>query len=798
MKKQQHKKATTATTQIKVNELLEFKSYRLIKGNSIKDYKPKTDIIGQKRAIEAIKIGFSIRKSGYHLFVVGLPGSGKTYAIKKFLEEIKPNICSMLWDYTYIFNFNNPDSPMLIIFPKGQATQFKEYLYNFIRSLRKELPKVFESEVFTIQYQEILKKAQESEKKILQPLQEELQKNGFALMMTKVGDIITPKILPLYDNKPITFEKLERYAIEGKLPREELENIKGKATEFEPYLNKVIVELRDLGKSVDEELSHLEKTFAGGIIDNFSKEIKNKFSISKVHIYLSMLKEYLVKNLKRFIIYKESEEEIPLEYRINIVLDSSTREECPIYVEENPTWTNLFGTIELDFGPPGGARTDFTKIKCGSLLRADRGFLVINTSDLFEYPYVYPHLKKILKYQRLEIAPPPFYYYSSFVSFALKPEPIDIELKLILIGDEYHYNILFNLDPEFKEIFRIKAHFNDRIEISSRNVNDFMSAIAHITSKENLKNINRSGLEKLMFLSHRFSNDKNYISLLFKNFYEILVESDFLASKNNSDEITSENIMEAYTNKLYRHSLYEEEIQNAIRDGLIKINFDGKKIGQINGLSVINLGDHSFGYPSRITATVSIGKHGIANIEREAGMSGKIHSKAILILESYIREHFAKDFPLSITAKICFEQLYSSVEGDSATIAETVALISAISDEPIRQNIVITGSMDQKGNIQGVGSIIEKVEGTLKLCQLLKKSNIDIIIPKSNKQNLILLDEYIKFIKKANIKIYAVDRIEEVLDIVFGTKNISKVIEKTRENLKKYAKQLKKEPQYNI
>ncbi|MFN7181980.1 MAG: AAA family ATPase, partial [Planctomycetota bacterium] len=667
--------------EVKVTELKKFKSYEYIRGKNIKDYKPKTDIIGQKRAIEAIKTAFSIRKSGYHLFVVGLPGSGKTYAIKKFLEEIKPRVCPMLWDYTYVYNFNNPDSPLLIIFPKGQANQFKEYLYNFINALRKELPKVFESEVFTLQYQEILKKAQEAEKKILQPVQEELQKNGFALLMAKVGDIITPKILPIYENKPITFEKLEKYAIEGKITKEEFEKIKEKATEFEPHLNKILVELRDLGKNVDEELSQLEKTFANGIIDNFSQELKNKFSISKVHIYLSMLKEYLVKNLKKFLISKEYEDEIPPEYRVNIILDSSIREECPIYIEENPSWTKLFGTIEFDFTPAGGVRTDFTKIKCGSLLRADRGFLVINTTDLFEYPYVYQHLKRVLKYQRLEIAPPPTYFFHSFV---LKPEPIDIDLKVILIGDEYHYNVLYNLDPEFKEIFRIKSHFNDRIEVSYRNVVDFMGAVAHICYKENLKNITEDGLEKLLFLSHRFSENNNYISLLFKNFYEILIEADFLAGQDNNSKITGKNIMDAYRNKIYRHSLYEEEVQKIIKEGLIRISFDGEKVGQVYGVSVINVGDHIFGHPSRITATVSIGKRGIANIEREVGMSGKIHSKAVLILESFIREYFAKNFPLSITAKICFEQLYSGVEGDSATVAETVALISAIAEKPVR------------------------------------------------------------------------------------------------------------------
>ncbi len=775
--------------EIPLTELTTFKSIKYIKAKSIQDYKPKSDIVGQKRAIDAIKTGFAIRKSGYHMFVVGLPGSGKTYAIKKFLEEMKPKVCPTLWDYTYVYNFRHPDMPLLIIFPKGKAVEFREYLYNFIKELRKELPKVFESDVFSSHYQEVLKKAQENEKKIIEPLQKELEKNGFTLLMAKVGDIITPKILPVFDNKPVTFEKLEKYAIEGKIAKEQLEKIKETATQFEPQLNKLIISLRELGKNVDNELVQLEQTFANGIIDSFSNELKKKFSISKVHIYLDMLKEYLIKNLKKFLMPKENEEDIPLEYKVNIILDSSSREECPIYVEENPGWTNLFGTIEFDFTPSGGVRTDFTKIKCGSLLKADRGFLVINTYDLFEYPYVYQHLKKVLKYQKIEITPPPYYYYPSF---ALKPEPIDIDLKIILIGDEIHYNILYKMDTEFQEIFRIKSHFNDKVEVSSNTVTDFMSAISHITNRENLSNIDRSGMEKIIFLSHRFSQDKNYLSLLFKNFYEILIEANFLAKQENSNDINSTHIMCAYNNKVYRHSLYEEEIQRIMKDGIIKIDFSGQKVGQINGLSVINLGDHTFGHPSRITASVSAGKVGIANIEREVGMSGKIHSKAVLILEAFIRENFAKDFPLSVNAKICFEQLYSGVEGDSATSAETIALLSAIAEEPIRQNLVVTGSMDQKGNIQAVGGIIEKVEGTIKLCQLMKKSHIDIVIPYSNKRNLILLDEYIEFIKKNKIKIYAVKSIKEVLEIVYGKENVKRIIEKVKNNLKKFYKSIEK------
>lgn len=775
--------------EVPIDELRSFKSLNYIKLKSIRDCKPKSDIIGQKRAIEAIKTGFAIRKSGYHIFVVGLPGSGKTYAIKKFLEEIKPKSCPTLWDYSYVYNFRHPDTPMLIIFPKGKATEFKEYLYNFIRELKKELPKVFESEVFSMQYQEVLKRAQENERKIIEPLQKELEKKGFVLLMAKVGDIITPKILPLYENKPTTLEKLEKYALEGKISKETLEKMKETTIEFEPQLNKLIMSLRELGRNVENELVNLEQTFANGIIESFSKELKKKFSISKVHIYLDRLKEYLLKNLKKFLIPKDSEEDIPLEYRINIILDSSTREECPIYVEENPTWTTLFGTIEFDFTPSGGARTDFTKIKCGSLLKADRGFLVINTYDLFEYPYIYQHLKRVLKYQKLEISPPPYFYYPSF---ALKPEPIDIDLKVILIGDEMHYNILYNIDSEFQEIFRIKSHFSDREEVTSNSVLDFLSAISHIVTRENLHNIDRSGIEKIVFLSHRFSGDKNYLSLLFKNFYEILAEADYLATEENSDYISAKHIMGAYNNKIYRHSLYEEELQKIIKEKIIRVDFKGQKVGQVNGLSVINLGDYIFGHPSRITAAVSVGKLGIANIEREAGMSGKIHSKALLILESFIRENFAKDFPLSINAKICFEQLYSGIEGDSATVAETIALLSAVAEEPVRQNVVITGSMDQKGNIQSVGGIIEKIEGTLKLCQLMRESNIDIIIPDTNRRNLVILDEYLEWMEKHNIRIFAVKRIEEAMEVVFGEKNLKKVIEKIKNNLKRFAQIMEK------
>lgn len=732
---------------------------------------PLKGTIGQDRAIASLDFGLNLPAKGFNIYALGAPGTGKMRAIRTLLSE-KVKQESVPPDWCYLYNFKNPDAPIAVSLPAGRATEFQKDMENLVNTLKVEIPKAFESKEYDKQRNKILEDFQQKQKEWFSTVEEDARTKGFAIRKALAGLIIVPV---KRDGEPLTEEEFQALDIETRKRIDEL----GKM--LQDKLDDVVRAVKEAEKIVKDMLLRLERQIALDVIEQPIEELKKKYSFNeRIVNYLDAVKEDILNNVQDFKIQEETVPPMPpfmkiqrevsfAKYSVNVLVDNSTTEGAPVVYEPNPTYLNLFGRIEYKI-QYGMAITDFTMIKPGSLHKANGGYLVIDAMALIKNLFSYDSLKRALRSKEIRIEDV-WEQYRLITTTTLRPEPIPLNVKVILTGTPFLYYILYNYDDEYRELFKVKADFDIRMPRNNENIMKYAQFVALCQKEEGLLPFHRSAIAKIVEYGSRLAEHQEKLSTQFSSIADLIRESHFWAKKDGKDIVYAVHVNKALEQRVYRSASIEEKLRELILEDVLIVETYGKKVGQINGLAVIDLGDYSFGKPSRITARTYLGKAGIVNIERETKMSGKIHEKAVMILSSYLWSKYAIKKPISLSASLTFEQLYEMIEGDSATCAELYALLSSIADIPLKQNIAVTGSMDQRGEVQPVGGINEKIEGFFELCKIrgLDGSH-GVIIPRRNIKHLMLKEEIQKAIDEGKFHIYAIEHAEEGLEILTDMK----------------------------
>ena len=729
---------------------------------------PLTEIVGQERAVRALKFGVSIRDHGFNIYVAGWPGTGRTTAVKNFVEEIA-RTQPVPSDWCYVNNFSNQYEPKALQLTAGRGKEFQKDVKNLIENIRSALPKAFESEDYSRKREETLRSLESQRKALIDKLNEKAQEEGFVIQSTPIGLLL----IPVINGKPVSEEELLT------LPQKTKGEIQEKRERLEAQLRNTMRQFLDMERRIHDELKKLNRDVAlysiGHLVDDVSEKYKDA---TEVEAYLREVQNDILDNLAVFIKGEEAQPPSPFQlpwmreapfkkYEVNVVVDNSNLRGAPVIMELNPTYQNLIGRTEKE-AQFGALTTDFTMIRGGALHMANQGYLIVRIEELVRNPFSYEALKRALRDKRIVIEEPEERY--GFISIkSLKPQPIPLNTKVIIIGDPYVYQLLFTMDMEFNELFKVKAEFNTTMPRTDENVQQYGAFVCMLCQKENLLHLDGSALAKIVEHSSRQATDQLKLSTRFAEVADIIREANFYALRDNAKKTTGAHIMKAIEEKIYRSRLIQEKIQEMISRGIILIGTEDAVVGQVNGLSVMGLGDFAFGGPSRVTTSLGLGREGVVDIEREAKMGGPIHTKGVLILSGYLNEKFAQDKPLSLSARLVFEQSYEGVEGDSASSTELYAILSALSGLPIKQSIAVTGSVNQKGEVQAIGGVNEKIEGFFEVCKakgLTGKQGV--MIPESNVQNLMLKEEVVNAVKEGKFHMYSVKTIDEGIEVLTG------------------------------
>lgn len=729
------------------------------------------DIIGQERALEAIQTGLEIRSHGFNIFITGLVGTGRTTTIKKLLEKLEKDE-TIPDDILYINNFKNPDEPSLMKLPAGEGKKFKDAMINLIEMLQTNIPDLLKSEYYIEQRDQIIESQQKKQKEILKNFEKEVADLGFSVIQVQMGPMVKPDLIPVIEGEPTPFSKLEAMVREKKFSEEKLEELRKNYEELTDKLEAVFKQIREADEKIRELLKQWDEESITPIIKEAISKIRERFTFDKVNEYLNYAEQNLIQNINIFKAQKKEskQEDINdpfLEYRVNLLIDNSDVKSAPVIMETNPNYMNLFGSIETTVNRLGLYQTDFTKIKAGSLLKANGGYLVLNALEALTEPGVWTTLKRTLKHRTLEIQNYMSLYFIS--TSRLKPEPIEIDIKVVLIGDSYVYSLLYHLDEGFKKIFKIKAEFDSETEKTNQILLNYIHFIKKIIEEDKLKTFDKEAMAAILEYGTRLSGKQKKITTRFHNIADIVCEANYWAKKDKKDRVTRSHVEKAIEERFDRVGLIERKIQEMIEEGTIMIDTEESVVGQVNGLSVYLLSGFAFGKPTRITATTSVGRAGVINIEREADLSGNTHNKGVLILGGYLRGKYAQDKPFSLSASIAFEQSYSGVDGDSASSTEVYAILSSLSKIPLRQEIAVTGSLNQLGEIQPIGGVNEKIEGFFQVCKAKGLNGRQgVIIPHQNKKNLMLRKEVVEAVEQGIFHIYPVKTIDEGIEILTG------------------------------
>lgn len=753
-----------------------------LKLNSTDDVEACEGIIGQKRAICAIKLGLEIKSEGYNIFVTGLVGTGRTTTIKLLLEKLEKGEKTPD-DKCYVNNFKNTDMPKVVSLPAGRGVVFKKDMENLIETLAKDIPGIFESEAYQRRRKEVVSSFQESQKKLVSDFEKKVANEGFALVQVQLGPIVKPDLEPLIENKPVNLGKLEKLSEEGKFPREEFNSFKERYSKLTEEMEKVFRETRLMAKKLEQSVDDLDKEVISPLVKEQIQELRNKYrGNKKIEEYLNEVQEDILAEYQKFREKKEAQAEGSLpglpfitpeepfrEYEVNVVVDNSETKGIPIVIETSPNYRNLFGTIERSFDRLGGGRTDFTKIKAGSFLRANGGYLVLNALDTLIEPGVWQALKRTLRNGIFEIQTyDPFYFFSGS---ALKPESIESDVKVVMIGDPYIYQTLYHLDEDFRKIFKVKADFDLVMPKKDETIWEYATFIRKLCKEEKLNPFDKRAIASVVEFGVRLAGRQNKLSTRFNVISDLLREANYWACTEKAKRVSDSHVEKAIEEWKKRVNMPEDKIQEMIEEGTIMVDTKGKVEGQVNGLSIYDLGQYMFGKPTRITARTSIGRSGVINIEREAELSGRTHNKGVLILSGFLQGRYAQDKPLVMNASICFEQSYSGVDGDSASSTEIYGILSSLSELPIRQDIAVTGSVNQKGEIQPIGGVNQKIEGFYDVCKAKGLTGTQgVIIPHQNVEDLMLRPDVVEAVKEGEFHIYSIKTIDEGIEILTGVK----------------------------
>ncbi len=756
-----------AISELKSSELRKTIGLTMFPFETTAEIDPLNTVIGQERAIKSIELALEMEHSGYNVFVTGMSGTGRTTIVNDILKKIASNQ-SVPSDWVYVYNFEDSDAPHALEFPAGQGKEFKRHVEELIKSLKKEMSDTFESEDYEKQKLAIVTQNNERKRKILTELDAEAKAKGVQIQNTPSGF----QTIILRGDKPLTPEDYEQ------LNDKEKGEINQLLEAIQEKINLVVRELMKMDRDSQQQVRDLNEQIASYIVNRYINELKSDYrDYAAIIKYLERVSADVIDNIGEFLTHTrkqaENENNRPeganhfKRYEVNVAVDNSNTKGAPVIFEANPTYNNLFGRIEKQV-IMGAQVTDFTMIKSGSLHRANGGYLVMDASHVLKNPFVYDSLKRAIKTREIRIEDVSELY--GFLSPAgLRPQAIPLNLKVVLIGWSQVYYSLQAYDQDFSKIFKIRADFDYETGSNEDSILKYAQFVRRVCEEENLLPFHRTGVREVAYYGHRLVDDQKKISLRFGSLMGIIREANHYARKVNEHVVRAKHVQKAIKEFEYRHSLVEEKIHEMYKRDIYRIDIKGKRTGQINGLAVYAMGDHSFGRPSKITAKTYIGNENVVNIERKARLSGKIHDKGLMILSGFFNSKFGEYIPLSFSASLTFEQSYSMIDGDSASSTELYALISSLANVPIKQGIAVTGSVNQNGDVQAIGGVNEKIEGFYLVC---KEKGLTgeqgVMIPSSNKDNLMLKDEIIDAVKDGKFHIWAVDTIEDGLKILTG------------------------------
>ncbi len=735
------------------------KYHLLPKFEKTSEVRETDEFIGQERARKAMLFGLSVREKGYNVFVAGPVGTGRRTFSKRFLEEFSKSL-PVPDDWVYVFNFEDPSSPISLSLRAGMGRKLKEDMEKLVDDVLKRIQRSFESEEFSKKRAEIEDEYTRKKNEIWNRVMEAAKELGFSVQINATGVVS----LPVMNGKPITPEMYDL------LPEEKRREIDENSMKVKHLIEGALHRSNMLDREMNDRLKKLSKDVALFSVGRLFDDLKAKYrEFDQVVEYLESVKEDILENLDDL---RSSDERIPyyrMRYSVNLLVDNSHLKGAPVVYEPNPTYSNLFGKVEYTT-KLGMLVTDFTMIKPGALHKANGGFLIVDAEAVLRNPHAWEGLKRSLMNRVLNIE-----NLESFLGFSntvtLKPKPIPLNVKVVMIGTNYVYSLLYNLDDDFPKLFKVKSEFDPVMEYNRKTAKAFVSFLESVRRSCNLPEVSFDAVKEMLWYSNRLSGSRNKLSARLGKMGDLLREAAYVSKASGKDRVDSEDVIEAIDEMEKRVNLYQEKYDEMIKENKLMLEVKGFKVGQINGLTILDLGDHTFGLPVKITAKTFLGKSGVIDIHREADLSGKIHSKAVLTLEGFFGSRYARKFPISLAVSLSFEQVYSTLEGDSASLAEVLAIISAISGVPIDQGIAVTGSINQSGEVQAVGGVTEKVEGFFRICKqkgLTGKQGV--ILPKSNVDELVLKREVVEAIRDGKFHIWVVENVDEAIEITMKKK----------------------------
>lgn len=733
--------------------------------------------LGQDRAISAVELGINIKSKGYNLFCLGPEGTGKTSLVKRILEEEAKRRPTPK-DWAYIYNFEEPYKPHCISFPAGQGCEFAKDIDKLIEDFSVAIPSILETEEYKAGVNIINEKYKHKKDEYMHILQKKAKGKNVSIMHMQVGLVVAPmkngEIL-----SPETFDKL---------PEDEKKALINDLNQMQEEIEKVAKDLPEAEDKQRSEHNLLREKFIKLAVKKPIDDLKQKYKGHReITDFLKNIQNHIVTNIEDFLPEEadsktgeedalsallakvnHQEEDKFAKFKVNVIVKNEPDSGAPIVHLYHPTQGNLVGRVER-IQQYGALLTDFTLIKAGALHCANGGFLLIDARKLLLQPYAWDSLKRSLASKSIKIESPG--EETSFTTISLDPEPIPLDIKIILTGDEELYELLTERDPDFSDYFKVEADFGTLMDRNDENEIEYAKLIGSLSNKKRLRNLNKQAVARIIEHSSRLAEDSKKLTAHIASIGDLLREADYWARVSNSKQIGKKHIEKAIAEQVYRNDRIKQAMLEQIDDGTILLDIKGNKVGQINGLVVYNFSRFSFGKPARITVQARIGSGEVINIERETNMSGPIHTKGVLILQSLIANRFAKDSPLSLSASIVFEQSYGGVDGDSASSTEYYCLLSAIAGIPIKQNIAVTGSINQFGDIQPIGGVNEKIEGFFDVCKHKGLTGDQgVIIPRANVTNLMLREDVINAVNEGKFHIYAIDNVDDGIEILTGIK----------------------------
>jgi lon-related putative ATP-dependent protease len=753
--------------ELKVSDLRRICDPKIFKFKNTSEVRPLDTVIGQERAVEAIDFGLNMNDPGYNIFVTGLAGTGKSTIVRDLVTKHAKTL-STPNEWCLVNNFKDEFRPKAITVPPKNAIRFSKKMNRAIESLKKDLPEIFENETYIKKLSGIKNKYADRQHDLYEHLEIFAAKKNLQIEQTE-DDFQT---IPLVDGQPITPEDFNT------LPENVKSTIEENLRSIQSEIESIAMEVDKNNQALHADIEKLMDQYALSVVKKRLDPIRKEFKVSEDIVeHLNTVQEHIVENFNLFIPPDKNEPQAQgqapqnaassfQQYKVNVLVDQESTKGAPVIFESNPTYYNVFGRIEKR-AFMGTINTDFTMVQAGSILNANGGFLIMEIDSVIMNPYVWEALKRTLRTKCLQIEDIP--EETGFATTSLKPEPIPMDVKVILLGSYEAFEIIQNEDPRFNKIFKVRADFDSEVDMTPGTIQQYARFIARVCGEENLLPFTAKGVAAIVEYGEKYVSNKNKLSIRFGPLLGVLKEADYWARKNNARQVTDKFVFKAFNEYRFRYNLYEQKMHESYLDDTIMIDVRNEVVGQVNALAVYQVGEFSFGRPARITAETYLGKQGVVNIEREADLSGSTHDKGVLILSGYLGRTFAQYYPLSLSISITFEQSYYGIDGDSASSTELYAIISSLSDIPIRQGIAVTGSVNQKGQIQAIGDANQKIEGFFAVCKEKGLTgNQGVMIPRANKKNLMLKKEVLDAVKQNKFHIYQIATVEEGIEILTG------------------------------